>query len=127
MPACKAVLAIIGMAFSAPVLAAQQATTGPTPEQATATAQRNVAGIGQALSPDALDQYRGGDSVDNEVRINGQLDNNTAQEIVSGNNTLAGDAFSNASGIATVIQNSGSNVLIQNGMVINVRFAGSGP
>ena len=50
-----------------------------------------------------------------------------AENVNSGTNTLTGSAFSNASGISTVIQNSGSNVLIQNAMIVNVQFAGSGP
>jgi hypothetical protein len=87
-----------------------------------------IDGFGRSLDPVALDAYRGGDdSVANDVRIRGQVDGNTAQNTVSGDNTLTGGAFSNASGISTVIQNSGSNVLIQNGMVVNVQFAGSGP
>ncbi|HJR73586.1 MAG TPA: hypothetical protein VJ806_08090 [Luteimonas sp.] len=86
-----------------------------------------VQGLGPRLNPDALAALRGGDSVDNQVDIHGQVDGNTAQNTVSGGNTLGGGAFANASGIATVIQNSGSNVLIQNGMVVNVQFAGSDP
>lgn len=87
-----------------------------------------IEGLGPALDPSALDAYRGGDdSVENDVDIRGQVGGNTAQNTISGNNTLSGDAFSNASGISTVIQNSGSNVLIQNGMIVNVQFVGSGP
>ncbi|MCL1633642.1 hypothetical protein M2650_03155 [Luteimonas sp. SX5] len=87
-----------------------------------------VEGLGPALDPASLEGYRGGDdSVENHVDIHGQVDGNTARNTVSGNNTLGGDAFSNASGISTVIQNSGSNVLIQNGMIVNVQFVGSGP
>ncbi len=94
--------------------------TGPAPAEP-------VQGLGLRLGPDALAALRGGDSVDNQVDIHGQVDGNTAQNTISGGNTLGGGAFANASGIATVIQNSGSNVLIQNGMVVNVQFAGAGP
>lgn len=86
-----------------------------------------VQGLGQRIEPAALQAFRGGDSVDNQVDIHGQVDGNSAQNTMSGGNTLGGGAFANASGISTVIQNTGSNVLIQNGMVVNVRFAGSGP
>lgn len=87
-----------------------------------------VQGLGPSMDPSALDALRGGDdSTENTVDIHGQVDGNTAQNIASGDNLISGGAFANASGIATVIQNSGSNVLIQNGMVVNVRFAGSGP
>ena len=37
------------------------------------------------------------------------------------------EMFANASGISTVIQNTGANVLIQNAMIVNVKFADSGP
>lgn len=73
---------------------------------------------------DQLDTLRGGDDItENTVLVEGTVDNNSATHIRSGDNVLSGDAFSTANGINTVIQNSGSNVLIQNGMVVTVRFA----
>ena len=70
---------------------------------------------------------RGGTEVDNDVDIDGVVDGNHAENLTSGTNTLAGDAFANANGINTVIQNSGSNVLIQNGMVVTVQFGTPAP
>ena len=111
---------------TSPAMAVDPQTAVPqtvAPETAEA-----VSGFGQRMDPTALDALRGGDdSTENTVDIHGQVDGNTAQNIASGDNILGGGAFANASGIATVIQNSGSNVLIQNGMVVNVQFAGSGP
>ena len=87
-----------------------------------------IAGMGKAIRADALEDYRGGDDtqVDNTVAIDGSVDGNTADRIVSGSNTIDGGAFANATGISTVIQNSGSNVLIQNGMVVNIQFMDPG-
>lgn len=85
-----------------------------------------VTGIGLAIGADALEELRGGDEVDNTVTIDGRVDNNTADRIVSGSNTIQDGAFANANGISTVIQNSGSNVLIQNGMVVTVQFTDPG-
>ncbi|MEO6170309.1 MAG: hypothetical protein ABIO84_05180 [Lysobacter sp.] len=85
-----------------------------------------IAGFGAAIDSVTLDALRGGD-VDNDLRNNGIVNDNHAENVNSGTNTLTGSAFSNASGISTVIQNSGSNVLIQNAMIVNVQFAGSGP
>jgi len=85
-----------------------------------------VAGIGQAIDTDALDGFRGGDAVESNVIIDGNVSGNTADRIVSGSNTIQDGAFANSSGISTVIQNSGSNVLIQNGMVVNVQFVDPG-
>lgn len=85
-----------------------------------------VPGIGPAIGIDALDEFRGGADVDNTVLIDGRVNNNTADRIVSGSNVIQDGAFANANGISTVIQNSGSNVLIQNGMVVTVQFADPG-
>lgn len=85
-----------------------------------------AAGMGQAIGADVLDGFRGGDNVDNNVIIDGNVTGNTADRIVSGSNTIQDGAFANADGIFTVIQNSGSNVLIQNGMVVNVQFLDPG-
>ncbi len=133
MPACRTKTAFaIAIALSASMSgsgwADEPATVGAMAEAPARLAfSVPVEGLGPALDPASLETYRGGDdSVENDVDIHGQVGGNTAQNTVSGNNTLGGDAFSNASGISTVIQNSGSNVLIQNGMVVNVQF-GSGP
>ncbi|MFD0738117.1 hypothetical protein ACFQZQ_02275 [Lysobacter koreensis] len=85
-----------------------------------------VDGIGQALDSGELEDFRGGDESFQEVDINGQVTGNTANRIVSGGNSVSDGAFGNASGINTVIQNSGSNVLIQNGMIVNVQFVDPG-
>ena len=85
-----------------------------------------VAGIGQAIDADVLDGFRGGDAVESNVVIDGSVSGNTADRIVSGSNTIQDGAFANSNGINTVIQNSGSNVLIQNGMVVNVQFVDPG-
>ncbi|MGQ4583652.1 hypothetical protein [Lysobacter sp. F60174L2] len=74
------------------------------------------------IAPEGLAQLRGGNGVENQVDADGIVEGNHAENITSGDNTLTGGAFGNATGINTVIQNSGSNVLIQNGMVVNVRF-----
>lgn len=82
-----------------------------------------VAGLGQPLSMEALDSYRGGfDMVKNDMLLNGSVADNTTAHVSSGGNFVGQGAFNNASGLPTVIQNSGSNVLIQNATIINVQF-----
>lgn len=79
--------------------------------------------IGVPVGSAKLETLRGGESrVDNEVVIDGTVSDNVAEDLVTGSNAITGDAFSNTSGISTVIQNTGNNVLIQNGMVVNVQF-----
>jgi hypothetical protein len=95
--------------------------------EATAPVPAGVAGntldIGNSVGVMRLDQLRGGQStVDNDVLLEGTVDGNTVDHVASGSNAISDGAFSNASGINTVIQNTGSNVLIQNGMVVNVQF-----
>lgn len=85
-------------------------------------------GIGIPVDAAELDQLRGGQStVDNDVLMDGAVEGNTADRIVSGANAISDGAFTNANGINTVIQNTGSNVLIQNGMVVNVQFVAPTP
>jgi hypothetical protein len=87
------------------------------------SAEASDTGIGIPVDAAELERLRGGEStVDNDVLIDGNVEGNTADHIVSGANTISDGAFTNANGINTVIQNSGSNVLIQNGMVVNVQF-----
>ena len=50
------------------------------------------------------------------------MGNNTAINTVSGNNIIDNGSFANAQGLPMVIQNSGSNVLIQNATVINLQL-----
>ena len=82
--------------------------------------------LGHAVAVDRLSALRGGDGsqTENLIDVDGSVDDNTAHHITSGTNSIADGAFSNASGINTVIQNSGSNVLIQNAMIVTVDFAG---
>lgn len=82
-------------------------------------------GFGPALADEALSGLRGGDGqVTVQVDNQGRVDGNTASQVIAGDNRIDGGAFANAAGLTTVIQNSGSNVLIQNGTSVNVRFGG---
>ena len=114
----RALLAAILLAATLPALAG-------TPVQEPAPPPG--AGLGPALDVESLTALRGGDG---QVRIEvdnvGTVEGNTANQVVTGDNRIDGGAFANAAGLTTVIQNSGSNVLIQNGAAVNVRF-GSGP
>jgi hypothetical protein len=80
-------------------------------------------GIGIALSATALDDLRGGSElVLNDMQLNGTVANTRAVQVVTGNNSISEGSFANASGLPTVIQNSGANVLIQNATIVNVQF-----
>lgn len=106
-PCCAAVaLALCGAGA-----ALAQAGPGPATE------------FGKPLANAQLDDYRGGfDWVRNDTQLNATVANNSAVNVLSGNNTVTDSAFTNASGLPMVIQNTGSNVSIQNATVVNVQL-----
>ncbi|MBP0629188.1 hypothetical protein [Cupriavidus sp. AcVe19-1a] len=80
-------------------------------------------GVAKAVPVSKLDDIRGGAEVTvNDMRLHGTVAENAAWEVVSGANRITEGAFANAAGIPTAIQNSGSNVLIQNATIVNVQF-----
>jgi hypothetical protein len=132
--ACTIVLP--GAAFAAeeshepvPIAAAEQRSAAPAEP-------RKTGNIGAAIDADKLDadkldanqldSYRGGtDSfteVLNKAQLNGVVGSNTAVNVATGSNAINDGAFSNASGLPTVIQNTGANVLIQNSLIVNLQL-----
>lgn len=105
-------------------LAEQTVVTSAAPTSAKVEpASAVVMEMGPALAGDQLEKYRGGtDTVSNDMTLSGTVARNSASEVVTGANTINGAAFTNTSGFATVIQNSGANVLIQSATIVNVQF-----
>ncbi|WP_454765691.1 hypothetical protein [Cupriavidus campinensis] len=89
-----------------------------------AAPKKNLFGtMARAVGSDKLETVRGGaELVVNDMRLHGTVADNAAINTLSGSNIVSDGAFSNASGLPTVIQNSGSNVLIQNATILNVQF-----
>lgn len=57
----------------------------------------------------------------NDTEQNATLsDNMLSGQVVTGNNTISGNAFDHMNGVATVIQNTGNQVVIQESTQINV-------
>ena len=80
-------------------------------------------GWAEPLDAERLDTLRGGfDLVHNDLQLQGTVSANSASNIVTGYNSIAAGSFSNAHGIPMVVQNSGSNVLIQNATIINLQL-----
>lgn len=101
---------------TAPVLAAQDNASPPGPTLSSLDSPFDTA------VPDAsLDEYRGGHIETNTNNLDGQLYNNQAFDNVTGSNFVTDGAFSGNSGLSTVVQNSGNNVLIQNATILNLR------
>ena len=99
------------------------AADGAITALAAAPAAAEIAGFGIPVTSFDLDAYRGGfDLVNNNMQLKGTVANNATVNVLSGNNAIADGSFANASGMPMVIQNSGSNVLIQNATIVNVQF-----
>lgn len=83
----------------------------------------NETAFGPAISNFDLGTYRGGSvRVTNTNNLDAQLHDNTAISNVTGSNFVTSEAFSGSSGFATVVQNSGNNVIIQNATVLNLQM-----
>jgi hypothetical protein len=83
--------------------------------------------IGEVLGPAELGEYRGGEIV-KKLNIN-ELNayssgNQVLGETTTGSNAID-SAFNGLNGIASVVQNSGNNVIIQGSTIINVEFVGA--
>lgn len=79
--------------------------------------------LGASVDSATLDAQRGGtDTVNNNMQLNGGVTDNVANHVITGSNSIDAGSFANMSGIPTVIQNSGANVLIQNATIINLQF-----
>ena len=117
------VAGILSGLHGASFAAGQQAASAPVDSDSAAKVSQSARTIGQPLDAGALEAMRGGESVVLvSVTDDGEVNGNHAENVTSGLNSIDGGAFANASGITTVIQNSGSNVLIQNGTAVNVQF-----
>ena len=89
---------------------------------------------GDALSSQDLEGLNGRKGVNIDIKDVNAIFSNTDQQgflglnsieatdssFTTGNNSIGGGAFTNMNGIATVIQNSGNQVLIQNATVVDV-------
>lgn len=79
-------------------------------------------GLGAGVDSDTLAGMSGGTQVTQNTTLTGTVSNDSVDHVVSGANVINGGAFNGEVGIPVVIQNSGSNVLIQNATVISVEF-----
>lgn len=115
------VLPLASLAAAADVTVADAAVADVA--VAVALAAPAPAGAEPAARDEKLEQMRGGsDTPWSDMKLAGTVANNSAVNVVTGSNIVTDSAFSNASGLPMVIQNSGANVLIQNATIINVQI-----
>lgn len=116
--------ALIGGMLHCPVFA-DTGMAENTVEKAEALREATSTPFGSAaVSSNMLDAYRGGAevSVVNDNMLKGVVSENQAYNLNTGSNLVTDGSFAGASGLSTVIQNSGNNVLIQNSTIVNVQI-----
>ncbi|NDV11224.1 hypothetical protein [Crenobacter caeni] len=58
--------------------------------------------------------------ISNRANLEAEVGDGSFSSVVTGANTISSNAFSGMSGIGTVVQNSGNQVVIQNSTILNV-------
>lgn len=106
----------------APDAVADSSTSAGDATKAAPAAPASNDGFGVAMTSDQLDNQRGGDALVGQNYLTGTVASNTASRVETGSNSISEGSFASSSGLPTVIQNTGANVLIQNATVLNVRF-----
>ena len=119
-PSLGYLLAPLAMAGFAQPAAPAASASPASAAQVAAPASTEDFGPGASLA--TLATMRGGTDVVENMNLHGTVENNSADHVASGYNTIAGGAFTGAAGMPMVIQNSGNNVLIQSATIINVQF-----
>lgn len=88
-----------------------------------ALADASTPDFGPPMASEQLDDLRGGSvQVNNDMQLSGVVAKNVAVDVASGSNFISSGSFANSSGFPMVVQNSGSNVLIQNATIINLQL-----
>jgi hypothetical protein len=113
---------VSGTESATPSTTSTPSASATTPAPAAVSQDAQQPGFGVAMTDDQLDEHRGGDALIGQNYLNGTLSDTEANRVVTGSNTISDGSFANSSGLPTVIQNTGANVLIQNATVLNVRF-----
>lgn len=123
---------ISGLVFWGLALIAQEARAQSPPAIQAEQDVMDLSDLGKALPEEGLGIQDGRQDTQieqlnlqmSDMRSSATLGGNTLSatnsSITTGVNSIGQGAFSNASGIVTVIQNSGNQVLIQNDMILNL-------
>ena len=112
-----------GMAGSEGALREFKVTPGELAAPALPPSPALAAPAAGAIGDERLAELRGGtDTPWSDMKLGGTVGNNAATNVVTGANIITDGAFSNASGLPMVIQNSGANVLIQNATIVNLQM-----
>ena len=123
---CKAWMVLLALCLTLQPALAGQLYNDEVPIDASVTL--DVLDLGETASTRELSEISGRQDIDiDEVDIqvsnlqqDAKLSWNVISKSTTGLNALSGEAFSNAQGISTVIQNSGNQVIINNALILNL-------
>jgi len=118
----RPILGLALLCISGVALAADPPSGASNGSSQATTPSTTVEGFGQPVSAGALQRYSGSGLVQNNQAITGTVSGNTASNVATGSNSLTGNAFQGATGVPSVVQNTGNNVLIQTGVIVNVQL-----
>ncbi|MDQ6646871.1 MAG: hypothetical protein M3Y93_06535 [Pseudomonadota bacterium] len=104
------------------VKTAVSAAAPRTGDLAIPRSKKEVNDFGPRADASTLSAMSGGTDVHQQTTLNGTVSDNHNDHVSTGYNDISSGAFNGASGVSTVIQNSGNSVLIQNATIINVQF-----
>lgn len=107
------------LTLSLSIAQAEQPAESPSPTDTVAAAS-----LGAPVATATLDAQRGGDDdiTHNVIEITGDVSGNAASNVATGANCINEGSFASSSGITTVVQNTGANVLVQTATIVNVQF-----
>ena len=88
----------------------------------TSVAPKETGAPWKPVDAKALDKYRGGQAVSNEMELSGVTAGNAANNVATGSNAISSGSFANMNGLPVVIQNTGANVLIQNAVILHLQM-----
>ena len=110
------------LAETLPAPPAAQGDPQTVPEIGSAMSSEELGGLNgqKEVSVDINDINAIFSNVDNKGILGNNSIEGTNSTFTTGGNTIGGNAFTGMNGIATVIQNSGNQVLIQNATVVDV-------
>ncbi|MEJ8845949.1 hypothetical protein [Variovorax rhizosphaerae] len=112
----------IGSLLAAPVAAQPPAAAEPAAGASASAADHVAAFVAIPADEETLSASRGGVQTWNDATLTGTTADNSARNVTTGSNSIAGGSFENMSGLPVVIQNTGANVLIQNSVILNLQM-----
>lgn len=124
-------LLIVCLALASSTLFTNKVLAGQQDQPTLNAAQTmDVLQVGDPVSNHVLESLSGRqgmsiDSIDilaNKMNLNADMQDNLLYSTNTGINQVTDDAFANASGIFTVVQNSGNQVIINNALILNLQM-----